>query len=93
MDGWDLWSTLRYKEKMVGTHASLAKVHLFELLEALEFIHERGVVHRDLKAENILLSPHGHILLIDFGTAKDLIHTQFNGPEFVGKSNLAFASF
>lgn len=84
VDGWDLWSTLRYKEKMVGTHASLAKVHLFELLEALEFIHERGVVHRDLKAENILLSPHGHILLIDFGTAKDLIHTQFNGPEFVG---------
>jgi len=69
---------------MVGTHASLAKVHLFELLEALEFIHERGIVHRDIKAENILMSPHGHVILIDFGTAKDLIHTELNGPEFVG---------
>jgi serine/threonine protein kinase len=84
MDGWDMWSTIRYKEKMVGTHASLAKIHLFEILEALEFCHERGVVHRDLKAENLLLSPTGHVILIDFGTAKDLIHTEFNGPEFVG---------
>ena len=84
LDGWDMWSTLRYKEKMVGTHESLAKRHLFELLEALEFIHERGIVHRDLKAENMLLSPLGHIILIDFGTAKDLIDTKFNGTEFVG---------
>ncbi len=79
-----MWSTLRYKSKMVGTHASLAKVHLFELLEALEYIHERGIVHRDIKAENILLSPLGHVILIDFGTAKDLIDTKLNGPEFVG---------
>lgn len=79
-----MWSTLRYKEKMVGTHASLAKVHLLELLEALEYIHERGIVHRDIKAENLLLSPRGHVILIDFGTAKDLIHTKYNGLEFVG---------
>lgn len=84
VDGWDMWSTLRMRDKMVGTHESLVKVHLLELLEALEFIHERGVVHRDIKAENILLSPHGHIILIDFGTAKDLIDTKCNGLEFVG---------
>ena len=60
------------------------KTYLFELLEALEFIHARGVVHRDLKAENLLLSSRGHLILIDFGTAKDLIETDLNGPEFVG---------
>ena len=62
----------------------MARLYLFELLEALEFIHARGVVHRDLKAENLLLSSTGHLILIDFGTAKDLIETDLNGPEFVG---------
>jgi serine/threonine protein kinase len=26
----------------------------------------------------------GHIKLVDFGTAKDMVHTELNGPEFVG---------
>ena len=47
-------------------------------------MHSRGIVHRDLKAENILISSSGHVVLIDFGTAKDLIYTSSNGPEFVG---------
>ncbi len=69
---------------VAGIHPSLVKTYLFELVEALEFVHARGVVHRDLKAENLLLSSRGHLILIDFGTAKDLIETDLNGPEFVG---------
>lgn len=80
----DMWSTLRYKDKMVGTYPSLVKTYLFQLLEALEFIHRKGIVHRDLKAENLLLNSKGNLVLIDFGTAKDLIQTDLNGPEFVG---------
>jgi hypothetical protein len=38
----------------------------------------------DLKAENILLDQHHNVVLIDFGTAKDLLLTDLNGPEFVG---------
>jgi len=80
----DLWKTLRYRNKMIGTHPSLIKIYLFEILDALEHCHKKGVVHRDIKPENILLSSRGHIILIDFGTAKDLIQTDLNGPEFVG---------
>lgn len=41
------------------------------ILDALEYIHENGVVHRDLKPENIMVDAHDHIKLIDFGIASD----------------------
>ncbi len=41
------------------------------VLEALEYIHENGVVHRDLKPENIMVDADDNIKLIDFGIAGD----------------------
>lgn len=84
MDSGDLWSRIRLDHKMVGCHRSLIKVYLLEILDAIEHIHSHGIVHRDLKPENVLLSSTGHVIVIDFGTAKDSIETDLNGPEFVG---------
>mmetsp|Transcript_25812 Transcript_25812/g.29517 ORF Transcript_25812/g.29517 Transcript_25812/m.29517 type:complete len:822 (-) Transcript_25812:60-2525(-) len=83
-DGGEMWNSMREGGKMVGCHRSLVKIYLAELLDALEHIHSHGIVHRDIKPENILFSNSGHVILIDFGTAKDLIQTDLNGPEFVG---------
>jgi len=41
------------------------------VLDALEYIHQNGVVHRDLKPENIMVDDRDNIKLIDFGIASD----------------------
>jgi len=37
------------------------------MLDAIEYLHELGVVHRDLKPENILLDYKYNVKIIDFG--------------------------
>lgn len=49
-----------------------AKFYAAEILLALEYLHSQGVVYRDLKAENILVEPSGHIKLTDFGLSKKI---------------------
>jgi TolB-like protein/Tfp pilus assembly protein PilF/predicted Ser/Thr protein kinase len=38
--------------------------------DALAFAHDRGVIHRDLKAANIIASPDGRVTIVDFGLAR-----------------------
>jgi serine/threonine protein kinase len=40
------------------------------ILSALEFIHSKGFLHRDVKPENIVLDTFGYAYLTDFGVAR-----------------------
>lgn len=51
-----------------------------QILDAIEYMHSRGVLHRDLKPENVLLDDHMHIKITDFGTAKMLPDPRASKP-------------
>lgn len=55
----------RFKEKEV-------KFYAVQIALALGYLHRKGIVHRDLKLENILVDMDGYLKIIDFGLAKML---------------------
>ena len=54
-----------------GLDEDLVKILMAELLLAIEEIHRNGIIHRDIKPDNCLIDGAGHLMLTDFGLAKE----------------------
>lgn len=66
-NGGELFNLLRKVKKM---REEDARFYFLETLEALEYLHSKGILYRDLKPENIILDSDGHVRLADFGLSK-----------------------
>ena len=79
MIGGELWSQLQEHDdsgdgdgtfglsNAVGMPVSMARRVVVEAINALEYMHNKGIVHRDIKPENMLFTADGHMKFVDFG--------------------------
>lgn len=66
-------SNLEEKIQAAGRHTPPEATRIvLEIARGLQVAHRAGVIHRDIKAENILITQTGQVKLTDFGLAKDL---------------------
>lgn len=88
--GGELYATYNRK----GLHGSEkhAKYYIAGVVLAFEHLHERHVIYRDLKPENLLLTEHGHLKVTDMGLAKFVIgktYTTCGTPDYFAPEVIA----
>lgn len=86
----------------LGEYKSAVPEHLLhDILDGVDYLHHRGILHNDLKPDNILINKLGHARIIDFGLSSsyDSIYTGviggsegFTAPEILQGEGYAGAS-
>ncbi|MCQ2817184.1 MAG: protein kinase, partial [archaeon] len=77
----DLSKHLKYEKKFPEDRA---RFYLCEILLALEDLHRRGIIFRDLKPDNVVLDNDGHAKLTDFGLSKEGVFESNGAKSFCG---------
>ena len=68
--GGDLLNYVRKRRKLTEKYA---KFVFQQIMEGIAYLHQTGIVHRDIKLDNILLDGHGNIKIGDFGVSKKCV--------------------
>lgn len=65
-------SMKKYLKRILIIPEYEAQHYMKQLTEALEHMHNQGIVHRDLKLENFVLNKEGSVLIVDFGMSSEV---------------------
>ena len=79
--GGDLAKVLS-KEKRLSEQR--AKIYISEILLAIQDLHKRDIIFRDLKPDNVVLDHEGHANLTDFGLSKEGVLDNISANSFCG---------
>ena len=73
-----------FKKKEVKFSEDVVRNLISEIVYGVEVLHSYGIIYRELKPENILVTNEGHIKLTDYGLSKMLIENKTFTCTFVG---------
>ena len=87
IEGQTLEEILHYREKNFDEDF-VTKIFL-QICDCLEKIHEKNIIHRDLKLSNIMLTKNNFVKIIDFGIARIFDPEKISDTEFLGTRGYA----
>lgn len=80
IEGRDLWALIEEKKRLTPGEAIAI---LRQVARGSEAVHKLGIVHRDLKSENVLIDKSGGVVIVDFGMARGKPNERFTVDSLV----------